>query len=325
MILKGIANVLLPYQYNNAIKQYFRNIKFDVILTPTPPITFVEITSHLKKKFGAKFYLILRDIFPQNAKDLGLINNHFLYSYYRRKERKLYELADSIGCMSPGNIQYVHTHNPEVDMNKLYLLPNWTTVKEVSGKKLNLKSKYNIEDKFVAVFGGNFGLPQKIDFLIDVAEKLRGCHDIVFFLIGEGTEMKKITQKVKDKNLENVIIKQQLPRDEYLEFLKECDVGLVNLSDKFTIPNIPSRTLSYWSLKLPVIAAIDSSTDYGDLLEQCNGGLWSITGNIDAYISNLLFFFQNPDKKRQMGENGYNYLVKELNSEKAYQKILSRL
>jgi glycosyltransferase involved in cell wall biosynthesis len=324
MILKGLANLLLPFQYKIGITRKFRETGFDLVIEPTPPITFTQLARHLKKKHSAKIYLILRDIFPQNAKDIGLIKNSILYNYFRRKERKLYELADAIGCMSPKNIDYIHTHNPEVDVTKLHLLPNWTRVHESSGKILNGRPGKKLINKFIAVFGGNFGLPQKIEFLIQVAERLREKKDILFYLIGGGTELGKIKKMVVDKKLENVIIKEQMPRDNYLELLQECDVGLVNLSDRFTIPNIPSRTLSYWSLKLPVLAAVDKSTDFGTILEKCNGGLWSVTGNTDAYIENLLFLYNNPDKKRQMGENGYNYLVEELNSEKAYNTILSR-
>lgn len=325
IIKKGIANLLLPFQYKRAIIMYFANVCFDLVITPTPPITFIETASFLKKKYNAKIYLILRDIFPQNAKDLGLIKNNFVFSYFRRKERMLYKIADSIGCMSQKNIDFVHTHNPEVNMKKLHLLPNWTKVNEIINTKFSIKSRFDLEDKLVAIFGGNFGIPQKIEFLIEVAEKIREKKEILFLLVGEGTEKSKIKKLVLDKNLENVRILDQLPRDEYLELLKECDVGLVNLSELFTIPNIPSRTLSYWSHKIPVLAAIDKNTDYGDLLDKCNGGLWSVTGDIDSYLANLFFFFNNPLTRKNMGENGYKYMINELNSEKAYRTIISAI
>jgi glycosyltransferase involved in cell wall biosynthesis len=323
IVRKGIANLLLPYQYKRAIALYFKNICFDLVVTPTPPITFIEVASNLKKKYHAKIYLILRDIFPQNAKDLDLIKNPFVFSYFRRKEKKLYRIADSIGCMSQKNIDFVHIHNPEVNPNKLHLLPNWTSVKETIGKGLDIKLRYGLKDKFIAIFGGNFGIPQKMEFLIEVAQKIREKKEILFLFVGEGTQMIKIRKKVFDEGLENVMILNQLPRDEYLELLRECDIGLVNLSDKFTIPNIPSRTLSYWSLKLPVLAAVDKNTDYCNLLKKSNGGLCSITGNIETYIDNLLLLYNNPEKRKQMGENGYNYLINELNSERAYKTIVS--
>jgi glycosyltransferase involved in cell wall biosynthesis len=323
MIIKGIANIILPFQYKNAIKRHLCDINFDLVITPTPPITFNGVAIMLKKKSQSKIYLILRDIFPQNARDLGLMRSSLLFSYFRRKEKKLYQIADSIGCMSPKNIEFIHKHNPEVNLEKLHLLPNWTKISDRSASFSKLK--FNFGNKFVAVFGGNFGVPQKIEFLIEVAEKLKEKSDILFYMVGDGTELHKIKKLVKDKDLRNVIIVDQLPREDYSELLKECHVGLVNLSDKFTIPNIPSRTLSYWSHKLPVLAAVDRSTDYGKLLEECNGGLWSITGDTGSYIFNLMSLYNDPVKRRQMGENGYNHVVNNLNSESAYTQILSKI
>jgi glycosyltransferase involved in cell wall biosynthesis len=325
VIIKGIANLLLPYQYNRAIIRYFKNICFDLIVTPTPPITFIETAGFLKKKYDAKIYLILRDIFPQNAKDLGLIKNPLVFWYFRRKEKKLYKTADAIGCMSQKNIDYVTVNNPEVNIEKLHLLPNWTTITETNGIETGNKNAYDFNNKFVAIFGGNFGIPQRIDFLIEVAEKLRERQEILFLLVGEGTEKSRISKMVLDRHLENIRILDQMPRNGYLALLKKCDVGLVNLSDKFTIPNIPSRTLSYWSVKLPVLAAVDKNTDYGDLLKKCNGGLCSVMGDTDAYITNLLSLLNDPENRKQMGVNGYNYLVSELNAENAYRTILSRV
>src|ERR1035437_936879 len=324
-IRKGIANLLLPYQYKRAINNHFKNIPFDLILTPTPPITFIEIVDYLKKKYRSKVYLILRDIFPQNARDLWLIRNPLILKYFRRKEKKLYQQADSIGCMSPKNIDFVHNHNPEVLWDKLHLLPNWTSVNEYDNKNSGIRVKYDIKETFVALFGGNFGIPQKMEFLVEVAEMIKYNKDILFLFVGEGTEKSSIQRKIKDKNLGNIRILDQLTREEYLELLKECDIGLVCLSDRFTIPNIPSRTLSYWSRKKPVLAAVDESTDYGDLLEKSNGGLWSITGNKESYIQNLYFLYNNPDIRKKMGENGYYYLINELNTEKAYITIISRI
>lgn len=324
IVIKGIANILLPYQYKRALARNFGNVIFDLVVTPTPPITFLEITEYLKEKYGAKIYLILRDIFPQNAKDLGMIRSTLVFNFFRKKEKKLYRIADSIGCMSQKNIDYVSSHNPEVDITKLHLLPNWTNIDRSANSSNSIKSKFDLEGKFVAIFGGNFGIPQKIEFLIEVADKIKEKKEILFLLVGEGTQKSKIRKMIQNKNLDNVKIIDQLPREEYLDLLRECDVGLVNLSDKFTIPNIPSRTLSYWSLKIPIIAAVDKNTDYGKLLDRCEGGVWSITGDAETYIHNLLFIFNNPDKRVQMGQNGYNYLVNELNTQKAYKTIISR-
>ena len=106
----------------NDFFNYFADIKFDLILYSTPPITFYKAIEYVKKRDGAKTYLLLKDIFPQNAVDLGMMSKTglkgLIYKYFRKKEKKLYAISDKIGCMSQANVDYVLKHNHQ----QLYLL-----------------------------------------------------------------------------------------------------------------------------------------------------------------------------------------------------------
>ena len=125
-IIKGISNILLSYQFKKAFKKHKLSSNFDLIILPTPPITLIDFAFWLKNKSKAKLYLILRDIFPQNAVDLKMMTKGgLIYTYFRKKEIKLYEQADKIGCMSPANVDYVKKHNEYLNFSKVHLLPNW--------------------------------------------------------------------------------------------------------------------------------------------------------------------------------------------------------
>lgn len=188
----------------------------------------------------------------------------------------------------------------------------------------NIKTKYGLDGKFVAIFGGNIGLPQRVDFIIDVADRIKKCTNIIFLLIGEGTEKEKIKNLIKIKKLNNVILIDLIPQDDYINLTKQCDVGLVNLSEKFTIPNIPCRTLSYWKSQLPVLAALDKITDLKQIIESINGGLCSMTGDIETYIKKLMYFYNNPEQKKIMGKNGFNYAFNFCSEKNAYSIIIAQ-
>ena len=67
IIEKGLGTILITNQFKKAIKKFLKGIKFDLILYSTPPITLVSTVEYVKKMDGAKTYLLLKDIFPQNA------------------------------------------------------------------------------------------------------------------------------------------------------------------------------------------------------------------------------------------------------------------
>ncbi|MDP4678765.1 MAG: glycosyltransferase family 4 protein [Cyclobacteriaceae bacterium] len=325
--LKGISNVLLPFQFERALNQFYKEKSFDLIISPTPPITLVDLAAKLKRKFEARFYLVLRDIFPQNAVDLGFMKKEgLLHRYFRRKEAKLYREADYIGCMSQGNIDYIKKHNPEVSAEKLHELKNYQKPYEGFGSDSDfIKKKYRITDKFVVVFGGNMGKPQQLENVLALAESVIQIPDIVFLLLGEGVQMNKIEAEAKAKGLTNINIQRTIPKQEYQDLLSVCDVGLISLHKDFTIPNIPSKALDYFNVGIPVLASLDSATDFGKILDEEQCGLWSYSGEQNNLIKNLNNLYQSAELRLMMGTNGRKYFQQKLTPEIAYTIITSRL
>lgn len=327
-IRKGIANILLPYQYKKDIRKYFQFNSLDVIIMPTPPISLVSVAKWLKQKYQSKLYLILRDIFPQNAVDLGLMKKGgWIHEFFRKKEHLLYEVADEIGCMSQGNIDYVIEHNPKVKADRLHLLPNWQKkIPQFSGDKEALRNKYGFEDRFVIIFGGNIGLPQKLENILAVAELFQLKDKVLFFIVGQGTEKAKIEKLIEEKNIQNVVIKEALPREDYQNIISVADCGLISLHEDFTIPNIPSKSLSYFNAKIPILAAIDVNTDYGIYIqEQVKAGLWAPSNKPHLIKEKIDLLRSNPQICKEMGENGYEYFVNHATPKHSYEIIKSRM
>ena len=321
LVRKGITTISLPYKFKHAINKYFNSTKFDLIIYPTPPITFAPVVKYIKKRDKCKSYLILRDIFPQNARDLGLMNNNLLFNYFRKKEQQLYDLSDYIGCMSQGNIKYVLEHN-NIDEGKLEILYNWKKIgNDIKNDAVDYKRKYGLENKFVAIFGGNIGLPQELEFLLELAREYKNRDDIVFLIFGEGTEKGKMINIIKDEKLSNVVIKDNIRRDDYQNLIKQCDIGLINLNRNFTIPNMPSKIIGYFEAGIPILASTDKNTDLGGFLQETKTGLWSETGDLEGYKSNFEKLFNDKKLREELGENGRKFLEENLSVERTYQII----
>ena len=324
---KGVANILLPYQYKKALKKSGLDLNFELVMMPTPPITLASTASWLKKKYGSKFYLILRDIFPQNAVDLSMMaEGGMIFNYFRKKEIQMYNMADSIGCMSQGNIDFVVKQNPKIDASKLHLLPNWSRLLPLSSQEKiqNLKKQLELEDKFVVLFGGNIGRPQKMENIVALAKSCQDVKDMFFLIIGFGNEKENLKKRITSEGIGNIKLMDSLSRADYFDALQIAEVGLISLSEEFTIPNIPSKALVYYNTKKPILAAIDTNTDFGKILEDANCGLWAESNNTPLLKEKLLSLYNDDEKRKQMGENGYNYLKNELLTDMAYKTIIEK-
>jgi len=326
VIEKGIGTLLLERQFDKAIKKYWGSIKFDLVLYSTPPITFNKVITKIKRRCEARSYLMLKDIFPQNAVDLGMMKQGgFLHKMFRKKEKRLYEISDRIGCMSPANCEYVINHNPEVDKHKVELCPNAVMPVDIpklsSEERESLLSKYAIpNDKTLFIYGGNLGKPQGVDFLLRVIEKNEKRNDSYIVIVGSGTEYHKIEQWFAEYNPQNAKLMSALPKRDYDNLIRACHVGLIFLDPRFTIPNFPSRLLSYLENSMPVLLATDPNTDMG-LIAEVNGfGLWSLSGDLDSFMVNMGNF--TPEAIDDMGAKGRQFLTDNYTVDKVADIIL---
>ena len=138
IIEKGISTILIEPITMNGVKKYFADIHFDLVIYSTPPISFVGAIEYVKKRDNARTYLLLKDIFPQNAVDLGMLSKKglkgLLYRYFRNLEKLLYRVSDRIGCMSEANVKFVLENNPEIDASRVEVCPNSIEAKDKSVK-----------------------------------------------------------------------------------------------------------------------------------------------------------------------------------------------
>ena len=326
LIEKGLGTLLLEYQYQRAIRKYWKNIKFDLILYSTPPITFNRVISSVKRRCEAKTYLLLKDIFPQNAVDLGMFSKgSFIYKLFRKKEERLYQLSDYIGCMSPANVEYVLRHNPSITAERVEVCPNSIELygKESEYNNGGLLQKLNIPtDKLLLIYGGNLGRPQGIDFLMDVLAANEKRTDTYFVVVGNGTEYGKISQWFRNNTPHNSCLIPSLPKQEYDDLVSACDVGLIFLDNRFTIPNYPSRLLSYLENRMPVLMATDMNTDIGPIAEKNGYGLRTESGNLETFMEMVEFVAEDRERLKLMGEKGYDYLKDNYTVERTYRIIM---
>ena len=329
IVEKGISTVMIERQFVSAINRYYSNIKFDLVLYSTPPITFANVVKYVKKRDGAKTYLLLKDIFPQNAVDLKMMKTKgvlgLIHKYFRMKEKKLYSFSDRIGCMSQANVDYVLQNNPELPKEKVEVCPNCIEVCDVilsEEERIRMRKEYGIPvDKRVYVYGGNLGKPQGIPFLIDCIRSQRNNQDAFFLIVGDGTEYDKLHNFAMEEKQQNFKLLKLLPKKDYDKMIASCDVGMIFLDHRFTIPNFPSRLLAYMQAGLPVLACTDPSTDIGKVIVDGGFGWWCESNDVQAFdkvVSSI-----DDGRLKEIGKSSLDYLNSHYTTQQAY-KIVTR-
>ena len=228
--------------------------------------------------------------------------------------------------MSIGNFEYVKKHFLSGKEEKLFILRNWAKIKpmlKIDKETIRQKYGYKSED-FIVVFGGNMGKPQRLENVLNLAEKVKYKENIKFLFVGSGTEKDTLEKMAVKKQLSDVKFLNQVPRDDYEVLISACDLGIVSLDERFTVPNFPSKTTDYFKLGLPVLASLDSAAaaDYGHFLqEEAKGGLFAPAGNTEKLQETLLKIYNDKELRANLGKNGRKYYEENLGVEKAYRTI----
>ena len=326
MIEKGISTLFIETHFLAAIKKYYSDIKFDAVVYATPPMTYPNVVDFIKKRDGAKIYLLLKDIFPQNAVDIGLFTEKSLiYKYFRKKEIRVYKQSDSIGCMSQANVDFLLEHNDFIDKSIVHICPNcieYTKPEKVD--KAEIRKKYNIPaEATVFIYGGNLGKPQCIPFIIDLIKANYGKKDRFFVISGTGTEAHKLRSFYENEKPENLLLTDWLQQDEYDRLIAACDVGMLFLDHRFTIPNIPSRILTYMRHALPVFAATDVNTDMGKIISDGDFGWWCESKNAEKATEYLDKICEQDLTEK--GKNSLKFLLENYTTDIGYECIMENL
>src|SRR3954468_16652487 len=254
--------------------------RWDAVVWYSPSIFFGPLVAALKRASKCRSYLILRDIFPEWAVDLGLLERGFAYRIFKRVERQQHEAADVIGIQAPSNRKYLSQleDNPGT---KIELLWNWLAPTEDVGCSIDLATT-PLAGRTIFVYAGNMGVAQGVDVLLDLATRLRDRADIGFLFVGRGSEVARLGAAADERGLTNVLFHDEIDPVEIPGLLAQCHIGLLALDPRHKTHNVPGKFLAYLQGGLPVLARINANNDLVELIEAEGLGRVDVGASLDA-------------------------------------------
>ena len=324
LVMTALKIMLFPlFAMFHAIKHIKR---CELLIANTPCVTIFGITWLFKLRYRAKTFLVLWDFFPYYLNDLGVVRNKFFFGILRLLEKTMYESFDQIGCMSERNIEFLADNYGIADRNKVMYLPIWAELKpQLATDKAALRRRFKIpEQGVIAVYGGAMTIVQDLRNLLALAGSDAGSR-VEFVLIGNGTERASLEQQARAEGLVNVHFLAAVPRLDYESLITACDIGLVFLSHKLTVPSFPSKSLDYFKLGLPVLAGLDRFTDFGPILEdKAQAGYFAVADETDKLAGLLARLAGDEALRKRRGQNGRVFYEQEFDVDRARDLILSK-
>jgi glycosyltransferase involved in cell wall biosynthesis len=275
---RALGEFLMPYAMLRHLRQSrLADELWEGVVWYSPTIFLGPIASELKRASACRSYLIIRDIFPDWAVDMGLMGKGLPYRFFKAIENMQYKVADVIGVQTAGNLAYFDRRERGGNQ-RVEVLENWLGEAPQSPCRLSVSSG-PLAGRKLFVYAGNMGVAQGLDIVIDLAHRLVSRRDIGFLFVGRGSDARKLRERAERLDLDNVLFHDEIDPTEIPSLYGQCHVGLVALDRRHKTHNIPGKFLSYMQSGLPVLAVINPGNDLEALINNAGVGRVCTTDN----------------------------------------------
>ena len=264
-VRRTIGEFLMPFSMlRNLRSTALANERWDGVIWYSPTIFLGPIARALQKASSCRSYLIIRDIFPEWAVNMGLMGRGLPYLFFKSIERYQYSVADVIGVQSPSNLAYFHSWDR--NGRRIEVLQNWLAEAPNTGCSISVQST-PLAGRKILVYAGNMGVAQGMGVLLDLAESLRQRTDIGFLFVGRGSDAQRLRADATARGLDNTLFFDEIDPSEIPGLYAQCHIGLVALDPRHKTHNIPGKFLSYMQSGLPVLAKVNPGNDLVRMIE----------------------------------------------------------
>lgn len=287
----------LGFPLHACIWALFYMRKYDTIITSAPPI-FTAITGLFAKIFLRKKWIIdIRDLWIDASISLGFIKEDSIFERISRYFMNVcYKNADMICTTTEGVSNKLQTR---YDIKNIAVIPNGVDPDYFYPKKGSKKNQI--------IYSGNVGHAQDLKNCILAMKKIIKFKDIKLLIVGEGDIKEELEELVKLENLEdNVIFKGLVPRNEVPEIISESLIGIAPLKKlKCLDYAAPTKVFEYMACGIPFLGC--GMGEIERLAAESGAGIVA-DNNPDDIANFILDLIDNPEKSREMGKNGINYV-----------------
>ncbi|MDB4224518.1 glycosyltransferase family 4 protein [Granulosicoccus sp.] len=309
-IRRALGELLMPfYMRRNFTKSPLAAERWESVIWYAPSIFHGPFVNFLKKASGCKSYLIIRDIFPEWAVDIGLMRRNLPYYFFRAVARYQYSVADVIGVQSQGNLQYFADWKRKPGRT-LEVLQNWLGRPDSRPCSIQINETILAERK-IFVYAGNMGVAQSLDRLLELAQTMLSNTQVGFLFVGRGSEFLRLECDAQDLGLVNTLFFDEIHPDEIPTLYSQCDVGIVSLDARHKSHNIPGKFLTYMQAGLPVLANVNPGNDLASIVRHENVGRVCESNEIEELSILCLDLLMEVDADAFLAERCVNLFIRE--------------
>lgn len=305
--------------FHRTAKRFARHFKeeFDVVLSISlSPVISISPALLFAKKHHIPCVLYCQDLWPESTLVTHAVKkNSLMYKILYKWSKSIYQRCDRIVISSPSFKEYF-----EKELNikdKVFNVVNQPILNSTKhSEPIIYENKHNL------VYAGNIGKLQLTDLLVE-AMKYVQTPDVKLHLMGMGSELSLVKEKIEKDNLQNkVIYEGAFPIEKAEAYYFNADALVVSLKNEgYVGRTIPNKAIQYMKYGRPLLVV--AGGDARETLSKANGSVFASEDPKD--IARAIDEICNLKEKDQYGLNNKKYFEENFTTEKLTQMLLDEL
>lgn len=331
---------------SNFIKRYIEGIKYaflakkyikemlpdsDVIFIQSSPTALynISVVRRLAKN-DKKIIYNVQDMFPGSSIASGVMPQKWMQKVFFLLQKKAYRKSDIIVAISEDMKDKLIEQ--DVPAKKIEVIVNWfddRTVSEVSWENNRFVSIANMDrEHFYVQYAGTMGYVFDYHMVIKVAGLLQNEKNIIFQMVGEGSQKKDFVNVVKEKKLKNIVFLPLQKQDMVSDVYSACSTCIIPLKHGVIGNSVPSKAGLLMACKRSIVTSSDKGSKYNAMIK--DNGLGFAYGDDESEKMAEAILKLSRDEKlcKDMGIRGYEFghkLYSRTENMKKYIELFKRM
>jgi putative colanic acid biosynthesis glycosyltransferase WcaI len=285
----------------------------DVIIATSPQLLVGLSGWWLARAKRVPFVFEVRDLWPESLVAVGVgEESSILHRFLSAIANFLYSHSDHIVVVTPAFKDFL-VQRRRVPAAKISIVENgvethlFAPCSAETGS--GLREQLDARGKFIVCYAGTMGMAHGLETLLDAAFQLHDRNpEILFLLVGEGSEKERIRALAASRGLTNIRFLDQQPRERVPRFISACDACLVLLKKTEVFKTvIPTKMLEFMSCARPVILGVEGQARA--IVEDAGAGIAIEPENSVDLAKAIRQLSANPELGRSLGRKGREYVI----------------
>lgn len=323
----GLRRIVFYFTYMigaTAVGLLLARKKYDVIFATSPPLPVALAALIISRIKGRPYVMDVRDLWPAVGVELGELRGGAQVKLAEWLERLLYRKAAAITAVTRSFIDHIAAEG--ASRQNIFLVPNGTTPETFHPQPAQetARQQLGLSDKFVVGFCGNHGIAQGLPGVLEAAHLLLNHKTVSFLFVGEGPHKQLLLDTKRDKGLDNVLLLPEVPMTEVSRYINAADVMMVPLrkAELFSA-FVPSKLFDYMACAKPIVLTVDGEAR--EILNAAKGGIFVEPDEPQALADAILEMQASPEKLKEMGESGRQYVLQHYARDTQGEKLITIL